>query len=205
MGPSIRSFIAVDLSNQARLQIEELVRELKKSDAPVGWVRVEGIHLTLKFLGNVAPEMIEEIKPVLAGIASETGPIHIEPGGCGAFPTIKAPRVIWVGLRGPLGSLAALQKKVEEAMIPFGFAPENRPFKPHLTVGRVKGRGRPRRMTDEPGDARRGALDPTGQTYEVRRLYVADGSALPSASGVNPMITIMGTAHYIAQQVKAAM
>ncbi len=142
MGPSIRSFIAVDLSNQARLQIEELVRELKKSDAPVGWVRVEGIHLTLKFLGNVAPEMIEEIKPVLAGIASETGPIHIEPGGCGAFPTIKAPRVVWVGLRGLLGPLAELQRKIEAAMIPFGFNPENRPFKPHLTVGRVKGRAR---------------------------------------------------------------
>jgi 2'-5' RNA ligase len=139
---SIRSFIAVDLSETARGQIEELIRELKKSDASVGWARVEGIHLTLKFLGNVAPDAIEQMKPVLAEIACETDPIHIEPVGCGAFPTIKQPRVVWVGLRGEGAPLAKLQKRVEEAMVTFGFEPENRPFKPHLTVGRVKGRQR---------------------------------------------------------------
>ncbi|MHC1728521.1 MAG: RNA 2',3'-cyclic phosphodiesterase [Syntrophobacteraceae bacterium] len=136
----IRSFIAIDLSDTVRGQIASLVQELRKSGAPVGWVRVESIHLTLKFLGNVAPEMIEEMKPVLAEIASQTEPIHINPAGCGAFPTIKTPRVIWVGLKGDGGPLAKLQREVESAMVPFGFKPEDRPFRPHLTVGRVKGR-----------------------------------------------------------------
>ena len=88
---SIRSFIAIDLSDPVRRQIETLVQELRKSDAQVGWVRTEGIHLTLKFLGNVAPESIEGIKSALARIASQIGPIRIEPAGCGAFPTIKSP------------------------------------------------------------------------------------------------------------------
>ncbi|SPF40319.1 2'-5' RNA ligase [Syntrophobacter sp. SbD1] len=142
MEPSIRSFIAIDLSDAARRQIEELTQALRKSDAQVGWVRIDGIHLTLKFLGNVVPELIEEIKPVLARLASQTGPIHIEPAGCGAFPTIKAPRVIWVGLRGQIRPLAELAQRVEAEMAPLGFKPEDRPFKPHLTLGRVRGRAR---------------------------------------------------------------
>lgn len=142
MGETIRSFIAIDLSDRARQQIESFIRELRKSDAQVGWVRVEGIHLTLKFLGNVAPDLIEEIKPTLARVASQTGPIHIEPAGCGAFPGLKSPRVIWIGLRGQIGSLSTLARQVETALVPLGFKPEDRPFKPHLTVGRVKGRVR---------------------------------------------------------------
>jgi RNA 2',3'-cyclic 3'-phosphodiesterase len=137
---SVRSFIAVELPDTVRGQLEAFVLELKKSDAPVGWVRPEGIHLTLKFLGNISPELIEQIKPVLAEIGSRTGPMHLQPAGCGAFPTIKQPRVIWVGLQGESGPLIELQKQVETAMIPFGFKPEDRPFRPHLTLGRVKGR-----------------------------------------------------------------
>jgi 2'-5' RNA ligase len=139
---SIRSFIAVELPDIVRRQLESLTRELKESDAPVGWVRPEGIHLTLKFLGNISPELVQQMKPVLAGIGSRAGPIHLQPAGCGAFPTIKQPRVIWVGLRGESEPLVELQKQVERAMVPFGFAPEDRPFRPHLTLGRVKGRQR---------------------------------------------------------------
>jgi 2'-5' RNA ligase len=142
MESSVRSFIAIDLSDQARRRIDTLVQELRKSDAQVGWVRTEGIHLTLKFLGNVAPESIEGIKSALARTSSHTAPIRIEPAGCGAFPTIKSPRVIWVGLRGQIGPLAELVRRVETALVPLGFEPEDRPFKPHLTIGRVKGRRR---------------------------------------------------------------
>jgi len=138
--PTVRSFIALDLPGAVRRQLEALIRELAQSGAQVGWVRPEGIHLTLKFLGNVELELIERIKPVLARIGERTEPIHIEPAGCGAFPAIKQPRVVWVGLGGEGGALAALQGEVEEAMVPFGFAPEDRPFRPHLTLGRVKGR-----------------------------------------------------------------
>ncbi|HYA41322.1 MAG TPA: RNA 2',3'-cyclic phosphodiesterase [Syntrophobacteraceae bacterium] len=194
MEQPVRSFIAIDLSDGARRQIEAFIRELRKSDAKVGWVRVEGIHLTLKFLGNVAPGLIEEIKPVLAGAALQTAPIHIEPAGCGAFPSMKSPRVIWVGLRGQIGPLAELARQVEAALVPLGFKPEERPFRPHLTIGRVRGRQRLHALqeillahqdfTAEPFDAYqvvlyKSELRPDGARYTP--LFEAPFSGRPSA------------------------
>jgi 2'-5' RNA ligase len=191
---SIRSFIAIDLWEQTRRQIEAFIQELRKSDAQVGWVRVEGIHLTLKFLGNVSPGSIEEIKSELARVASQTGPIRIEPAGCGAFPAIKSPRVIWIGLRGQIGPLSELARQVETALVPLGFKPEDRPFKPHLTVGRVRGRQRlqalqeillaHRDFTAEPFDASqvvlyKSELRPDGARYSP--LFKAPFSGRPSA------------------------
>ncbi len=146
MEPSIRCFIAIDLSASARGQIEALVEELRKSDARVSWVRPQAIHLTLKFLGNVAQELIERIKPEIVRAAGQTGPIHIEPAGCGAFPTPGSPRVIWVGLGARSGPLSDLARTLEELLVPLGFKPEERSFKPHLTVGRVKGKARLRSL-----------------------------------------------------------
>jgi len=194
MEQPLRSFIAIDLSDGACRQIEAFIRELRRSDAKVGWVRVEGIHLTLKFLGNVAPGLIEEIKPVLAGAALQTAPIHIEPAGCGAFPSMKSPRVIWVGLRGQIGPLAELARQVEAALVPLGFKPEERPFRPHLTIGRVRGRQRLHALqeillarqdfTAEPFDAYqvilyKSELRPDGARYTP--LFKAPFSGRPSA------------------------
>ena len=118
---SIRSFIAVELSEVVRRHLEAFILELKKSDAAVGWVKPEGVHLTLKFLGDISPELVEKLKPVLAEIGSRNAPIHLQPVGCGAFPNVKQPRVIWVGLSGESEPLIELQKQVETAMVPFGF------------------------------------------------------------------------------------
>ncbi|MEM5786743.1 MAG: RNA 2',3'-cyclic phosphodiesterase [Syntrophobacteraceae bacterium] len=139
---SIRCFIAIALPEAVRRSLEELAFELKKADASVGWVRPEGIHLTLKFLGNISPALVEQIKPLLTGIASRTPVFKLIPAGCGAFPGTKQPRVIWAGLSGDKDSVARLQKEIESALAPLGFEPENRPFRPHLTLGRVKGRQR---------------------------------------------------------------
>ena len=138
----IRSFIAIDLPSGVQRALEELAAELKKSDAPVGWVRPEAIHLTLKFLGSVPEEMVASISSTLEQIARSVSPFQLQPCGCGAFPSIKQARVVWVGLQGDNGQLAELQKMVETAMVPFGFQPEGRPFRGHLTLGRVKGRQR---------------------------------------------------------------
>jgi len=137
---SIRGFIAIDLPAGVRQSLETLGLELKKSDAAVGWTRPEGIHLTLKFLGNVTPETIDLIKPVLADIGSHTAVFCLQAAGCGAFPNVKQPRVIWAGMRGESEPLTRLQREVDLAMTGFGFQPEDRPFKPHLTLGRVRGR-----------------------------------------------------------------
>ena len=195
MEASIRSFIAIDLSDAARSRIETLVHELKRSNAEVGWVRVEAIHLTLKFLGNVSPGLIEEIKPAIERISSQTGPIRVEPAGCGAFPTIKSPRVIWVGVQGQIDQLGKLARRIEKEMIPLGFKPEDRPFKPHLTLGRVRGKLRlqalqqillaHRDFTAEPFDAAevvlyKSDLRPDGARYSS--LFKAPLAGHPAAA-----------------------
>ena len=130
MEPPIRSFVAIDLSAPVRRQIEALIEELRKSDAQVGWVGSEGIHLTLKFLGNVAPQLIEQIKPALVRAVGQTGPLPIEAAGCGAFPGIKSPRVIWVGLRGQTDPLADLARRWKRRWSPWVLSPKRVPLDP---------------------------------------------------------------------------
>lgn len=136
----IRSFIAIELPASTRKALEALAAELKKSDAAVGWVRAESIHLTLKFLGDIPEEQVAPIGAALGEIARGVFAFKLQSSGCGAFPSAKEPRVIWAGLRGDIEELGRVQKMVEEAMVPFGFAPEGRPFRGHLTIGRVRGR-----------------------------------------------------------------
>lgn len=193
---SIRSFIAIDLPEVVRQSLESLALELRKADAPVGWTRPEGIHLTLKFLGNVAPSSIDQIKPILADIASGVEVFRLQACGCGAFPNIKQPRVIWAGMRGESEPLIQLQKEIDLALAPLGFEPEDRPFKPHLTLGRVKGRQNLRSLqqillanqefTAEPFDVTelvlyKSELRPDGARYTP--LFRAPFSGCPRLSG----------------------
>lgn len=136
----IRTFIALDLPPNVCESLEKFVRELKKADAPVAWVKPDRIHLTLKFLGDVPEERIADIRAAMEEIAASTRPLTLRASGCGAFPTMKEMRVVWVGLTGAREALAGLARRTEEAMVRLGFKREGRPFKPHLTLGRVKGR-----------------------------------------------------------------
>ncbi|ABK18207.1 RNA 2',3'-cyclic phosphodiesterase [Syntrophobacter fumaroxidans] len=138
----IRTFIAVDLPSPVQAVLERFERELRKADATVAWIRPDRIHLTLKFLGNVAPERIPALREALESVSRTVSPFRLQAAGCGAFPTIRQMRVIWVGLRGDADRLGDLKQKIEAATVPLGFESEDRPFKPHLTLGRVKGRGR---------------------------------------------------------------
>lgn len=136
----IRTFVAVDLPHSLHVQLGQLSSRLQRTGAAVSWVKPDRIHLTLKFLGNIPPEKIDAIRTALQSVASATAAFRLRPSGCGAFPTMKQIRVVWVGLEGDLDALRFLQERVEAAIAPLGFDPENRPFKPHLTLGRVKGK-----------------------------------------------------------------
>ncbi|SMC21577.1 2'-5' RNA ligase [Desulfacinum hydrothermale DSM 13146] len=135
----IRTFVALDLPEPVQQSLEAFAAPLRQGDYPVRWIPVERIHLTLKFLGNVPSERIGSMAQALSQAVSDLPPFALQPAGCGAFPSIKKMRVVWVGVRGDLEALKALQKKVEGALAPLGFPPEDRPFRAHLTIGRVKG------------------------------------------------------------------
>ena len=136
----IRTFVAIDLPSAVQEALDRFEKELQPAKAPISWVKPERIHLTLKFLGDVAPERIAEIQKGLEKVAAVASPFQLQPSGCGAFPSVKQMRIIWVGLKGDGGALDKVQQGVEEAMVELGFKREDRPFRPHLTVGRVRGR-----------------------------------------------------------------
>ena len=101
-------------------------------------MRPEGIHLTLKFLGGIAPPMVEKVTQALEEACRGVKPFDLVLSHTGAFPNAERPRVLWVGLSGDLGSLAELQTRVESRMQRLGFPAETRRFSPHVTLGRVR-------------------------------------------------------------------
>jgi 2'-5' RNA ligase len=138
----IRAFIAVELSSSLRDTLGELQEDLKRAGVEARWVRPQGIHLTLKFLGNIAAEQVQAVRSAMEEAVHGSKPIEARAGGVGAFPNERRPRVVWVGLEEPTGALVALQKRLDAALKPLGFKPENRPFKAHLTIARIKSPGR---------------------------------------------------------------
>jgi RNA 2',3'-cyclic 3'-phosphodiesterase len=134
----IRAFIAIDLTPEITHQLGMISCQLKQDlvDVPVRWVPAENIHLTLKFLGDVSIAHMEILKEVLQTDASTHRGFSFSVGKLGAFPNFRHPRVIWIGVEAP-HDLAALQRSIESSMARMGYAPEDRPFSPHLTLGRV--------------------------------------------------------------------
>jgi 2'-5' RNA ligase len=139
-GPEqIRSFIAIELSEEAKKGLAGLKKELEKDEHRfVKWVDPRGIHLTLKFLGNIPSERVTEITEAMGKAVQGISPFCLEVSGLGAFPSLKQARVLWVGIGGELDQLSTLQQNIDSVLAALGFAREERPFVPHLTLARVR-------------------------------------------------------------------
>jgi RNA 2',3'-cyclic 3'-phosphodiesterase len=142
--PTIRTFIAVELPPQVHALLatvqEELRESMDEAANAVKWVRPQGTHLTLQFLGGVPASSIERIAQGLRDACASASAFTLEVAGLGAFPNPRRPRVIWVGLTGDRGSMAALgslHESIAGHMKTLGFRPDNS-FKPHLTLGRIR-------------------------------------------------------------------
>ncbi len=136
----IRSFVAIDLPGLTKARLKAVAQQLR-GQVPrdsVRWTRITGVHLTLKFLGDVNQSDLPQIKQALAQVGQRHAPFEFTIGGVGCFPNTRRPRVVWVGLQEESGVLAALQRDVDQSLVPLGFEPEKRRFHPHLTLGRVK-------------------------------------------------------------------
>lgn len=144
----LRAFIAINIPGEYLRPISVLLEELMSSNAAVRWVKPGSIHLTLKFLGNIKEEQVHEIANKVKTVVGKYTPFELRVEGCGAFPSVRNPRVIWLGVHGALETLKSLQSELEKVLIPLGFPPEKRSFRAHLTVGRVKGaRGKKKLVT----------------------------------------------------------
>jgi RNA 2',3'-cyclic 3'-phosphodiesterase len=136
----MRTFVAIPLPAECQAMLAQMQRELRSYAVGVGWVAIPSIHLTLKFLGEVDPEIIPKLGESLQAACESELSFELHLRGLGCFPNLNNPRVIWCGIDGDLDPLARLHRAVENACNTFGFSPEDRAFKPHLTLGRVKGK-----------------------------------------------------------------
>ena len=134
----IRSFLAIEFPKPILKKIEEVQADLKSTHADVRWVSPEKIHLTLKFFGNIEESRIDLILKSIDEPIRNTLPFSLKVRGVGAFPNLKNPRVIWMGLVDGREVLVSLQKQIETQLEKVGFQPEDRPFHPHLTLGRMR-------------------------------------------------------------------
>lgn len=145
-GAGMRLFIAVNFPAAVRRSIAAIGSELESAGIPARWVPPADVHLTLKFLGDLDRDRLADVKAAVRDVASRTGPMVLHLGSVGAFPSPRRPNVIWVGVdSGP--RLRLLHDALDRRMMEFGVEREERPYRPHVTVGRVNRRA-------EPGDLR---------------------------------------------------
>jgi 2'-5' RNA ligase len=145
----LRTFVALEMPLAIENQLSNVIRTLKDDlkEIPVRWVAVENIHLTLKFIGETSEESVQQVFSLVEQSAKTVNPFELQLKGFGVFPDTRRPLVLWVGVSAP-ENLATLQQKIESGLAHLGYAVEDRPFNPHLTIARV------RRGTGAP-DARR--------------------------------------------------
>lgn len=141
----IRTFVALEVPPEVQGSIRRVVTRLQPAaaDLKIGWTDPDSLHLTLKFLGEVEAREIPTICSRLSELCASLPPFDLEVLGCGAFPDSHRPRTVWVGAGRGSDAVIELQARIESGLAPLGFRPENRRFRPHLTIGRVRSiRGR---------------------------------------------------------------
>lgn len=136
----MRVFIALELPPSMRAMLENQLEQLQAAlpGRGIRWVRPEGIHLTLKFLGNVPTAQLPAIRAGAQAAARDISPFSLQSTHLGGFPSLQNPRVIWLGIAGDLATLDSLQAAVENKLAPLGYPTDTRGFKAHLTLGRIK-------------------------------------------------------------------
>jgi len=179
----VRTFIAIELSDEFKTQLAEAQARLKARSPgrSVKWVNPEGIHLTLKFLGNVPAGQIPAISGAIERAVAGHSAFDIHLAGLGCFPDLNRPRVIWVGMEGDLEALEALQRAVEKELNTLGYPPEGRRFTAHLTLGRVRDDAAPderRRL----GEAVRAAVLESGAGLTVHQVSLMKSDLQPTGA-----------------------
>ena len=145
-----RVFCAINLPPVVHERVQQHITRLRTSvpDARVSWNRDDKLHLTIKFLGDMVPERVADLSLAAAQAVSGIKPFTLAAEGCGAFPPRGEPRVLWIGIEDAAGELARLHERLEEQCSARGFEREQRPFRPHLTIARLRGPQDARRLAN---------------------------------------------------------
>ena len=146
MKESIRAFIAIPLPGEVKAQARAIQTEFRETGLRLRWVKPHGMHLTLKFLGDIDRIQVAGLETALEAAAGTSPVLNLAAKGLGVFPTLKKARVLWMGVAGETPALHAVYKHLETQLTPLGFKPEKRRFNAHLTLARAKGRLDPGRL-----------------------------------------------------------
>jgi RNA 2',3'-cyclic 3'-phosphodiesterase len=181
---TLRVFIALDIPPEAKQALTHTITQLQSAiPSGVRWVDPAGIHLTLKFLGNIEAALADHVLAAMGQAAASFGsnPFHLALSHLGVFPNARQPRVLWAGAQGDLESLERLQIVVDEAVSPLGFAREQRPFRPHLTLGRVRD-GAPPPALRAIGEAVTDIRLPPVAGWKVDTMYLIRSTLTPNGA-----------------------
>lgn len=182
-----RLFIAIDLPPEVKDVVAQAHARFKATSAhtAVRWVDEAGAHITLKYLGET--DQFAAITAALAQLRPQFRPFNLITAQPGAFPNLRQPRIVWLGVAGDLARLSALQYAVEELITPLGFPRENRPFHPHITLGRTKAQAAQAALAQlssliqQPGEL------PAPLTWSVSELVVMLSDTGPNGVRYTPL------------------
>jgi len=140
MSEEWRTFCAIELPDEVRSQLASHAKRLREAvpEASASWSKPENVHLTLKFFGNVSPDKLPLISAAASRAIKDSSSFSIRIGGTGVFPKRSRPQVLWVGVEDSSDRLADLQRRLEEEFAHEGFPKENRGYRPHLTIARLR-------------------------------------------------------------------
>jgi 2'-5' RNA ligase len=181
---SMRVFCALELPDEVRAAAAEHGARLRRDfpNVKASWPRPESLHITLKFLGEIEAPRVERLSHAAAVAATEFAPVELSIETAGAFPPRGAARVLWLGIRDETGQLARLQHRLEAECAAAGFPSEPRPFKPHLTIARL------RASNDAHAISEAHRLTPFGpHTFNVSELLVMRSELGPGGSRYTPL------------------
>ena len=178
----MRTFIAIEIPNEIKTWLAALQDDLRRAEADVSWTRPENIHLTLKFLGEIADRQSDEIAAICADTAAQFQPFRLTLSAPGAFPNWRQPRVLWAGLDGEAENARRMQARLEEQLAAAGFAREEKAFRLHLTIGRVKSNRNARQLLALADAYRLPAL-----SFIVREMVLMKSELHPAGARYTPL------------------
>lgn len=175
----IRVFLAIELPGDIKALVEGIKERLMPVLKGVRWTRPEGMHLTLTFFGDLFEDDVARISEVIEKNLRDISPMELNVGLPGGFPSLKRPRVLWLGIGGDSQRLTVLQAAIQEDLEECGFPGEKRSFKPHLTLGRVRSRGEVISRTED-------VIEKTGELgasrFDVRELILFESKLKPGGA-----------------------
>ena len=180
----IRTFIAIPVPESVFVLQGNLKNTIEKKTGKVRWVKRDQLHLTLKFVGDTPEESIDDVRGVMQKVANQMTPFKIFIQGVGCFPKIERPRVMWVGLDGPIDKLNQLVTAVHDGLHPLGFPREEKEFHPHITMARAK---YPQKKTPDISSFLNTTYDPI--PFRIEKIQFISSELFPNG----PVYTILGT------------